>query len=297
MSKPDRNSPPSRDQHDDWPRVASKHGLRAGRGGPQDRARTGSDSPRPNTKPPLEIFATTLWEYPSQHYLSSRGIPEQGDRDYAGATPSWVIWQCLKRYTRENDLVIDPMCGSGTTIDVCADLGRRAMGFDLTPPPAREPEDIQQADARALPVADAVADFVFIDPPYSTHIEYSDDPRDIGKLDASGDDGGKAYYAAMEQVIREAHRVLKDRRYLALYVGDSWRKRKGGGREGAGVFMPIGFELFSILRKHFKPIDIIAVVRHNAKLQKGNWNKAAREQNYFLRGFNYLLIMKKEHGA
>jgi adenine-specific DNA-methyltransferase len=60
--------------------------------------------------------------------------------------------------------------------------------------------------------------------------------------------------------------------------------------------MPIGFELFALLRKLFKPIDIIAVVRHNAKLQKGHWHKVAREQNYFLRGFNYLFIMKKVQG-
>ena len=34
-------------------------------------------------------------------------------------------------------------------------------------------------------------------------------------------------------------------------------------------------------------------MRHNAKLGKNNWHKAAEEGNYFLRGFNYLFIMKK----
>src|SRR5207253_2338930 len=117
-------------------------------------------------------------------------------------------------YTRPNDLVVDPMCGSGTTIDVARDLGRRALGYDLSPHEGRP--DIFKADARELPLEDAKADFVFIDPPYSTHIEYSDDPRDIGKLDAAeaGEEGGRAYYAAMEEVIREIHRVLKDRRYM-----------------------------------------------------------------------------------
>jgi hypothetical protein len=59
--------------------------------------------------------------------------------------------------------------------------------------------------------------------------------------------------------------------------------------------MPIGFELFGMMQKQgFKPIDIIAVVRHNQKLARGNWHKAAEEGNFFLRGFNYLFIMKKE---
>lgn len=267
------------------------------------------------------MFTTTLWEYPSQHYdmkvkppapqvesgeeegpEGARVNPRatvgpgqnrhmQGDKAYAGATPSWVIWQCLQRYTREGDLVVDPMVGSGTTIDVCKDLGRRFLGYDLSP----QRPDIFRADARKLPLENAKADFVFVDPPYSTHIDYSDDPKCIGKLDAAGADQGAAYYTAMEQVIGEIDRVLKPRRYMALYVSDSWRKRAAGDPgSGTGVFMPIGFELFAIMRRHFKPVDTIAVVRHNQKLAKSNWHAAAKEGNYFLRGFNYLFIMKKE---
>jgi DNA modification methylase len=261
-------------------------------GGPHDGPPRRSRTPR-FRKPPLRVFTTTLWEYPSQHYEGTSSSM-QGDKDYAGATPSWVIWQLLTRYTRNNDLVVDPMCGSGTTIDVARDLERRALGYDLTP---RRP-DIFKADARQIPVEDAKADFVFIDPPYSTHIEYSTDPADIGRLDAGGADGGRAYYDAMATVLHEARRVLKDRRYLGVYVSDSWRKRKGGEPgSGAGIFMPIGFELFSILRGLFKPVDIICVVRHNAKLRRGNWHKAAEEGNFYLRGFNYLLVAKKEEWA
>lgn len=237
----------------------------------------------PHRKPPLSVFPTTLWQYPSQHY----GDRIQGDKRYTGATPSWVIWQLLTRYTRENDLVVDPMAGSGTTIDVARDLNRRALACDLAP----SRDDIQQADARALPLQNAVADFVFIDPPYSTHIDYSDNPACIGKLDAF-ENGGKAYYDAMDAVFAEAHRALKDRRYLALYVSDSFRKRKAPMKS----FEPIGFELFSILRARFKPIDIICAARKNASLKRGNWRKAAIEGNFFLRGFNYLFIMKKEDG-
>lgn len=242
-------------------------------------------------KPPLRQFTTTLWEYPSQHY----GAGLQGDNRYAGATPSWVIWQLLNRYTRRGDLVVDPMCGSGTTIDVCRDLGRRALGYDLSPPAGRR--DVIRADARRLPLEDAKADFVFIDPPYSTHIRYSDDPACIGNLDASAGTTkpgsivpDNEYYRAMRKVIAEVRRVLRPGRHMALYVSDSFSKPRAEASTG---FTPIGFHLFALLCERFEPVDVACVVRHNAKLQRGNFRRAAEEGGFMLRGFNYLLIMRK----
>ena len=225
-------------------------------------------------KPPLRIQPTTLWDYPSQHY----GDSVQGDPNYAGATPSYLIWNLLERYTKPNDLVVDPMAGSGTTLDVARDLGRRALAYDVHP----TRKDIFRVDARKLPPElTGKVDFVFIDPPYSTHIKYSADPRCIGKLDAAEPE----YYQAMAQVISEIHRILRPDHYMALYASDSFVKGQG--------FHPIGFELFNLLRKRFEPVDIIAVVRHNKTLEMGNYRKAAEEGNFFLRGFNYLFIMKR----
>ena len=224
-------------------------------------------------KPPLELQTTTLWEYPSQHY----GDGNQGDKNYVGATPSWIIWNLLQRYTKPKDLVVDPMAGSGTTLDVARDISRRALGYDLQP----IRKDIFRADARKLPLEDEKADFVFIDPPYSTHVKYSGLPQCIGELSASE----PAYYQAMETVIGEINRILRPDRYMALYVSDSFEKDK--------AFNPIGFELFARMQEYFEPVDIIAVVRHNAKLKKNNWHTAAAEGNFFLRGFNYLFIMHK----
>jgi adenine-specific DNA-methyltransferase len=229
----------------------------------------------PFKRPPLTLQVTTLWDYPSQDY----GDAQQGKPGYRGATPSYIIWNLLKRYTKERDLVVDPCAGSGTTLDVARDLGRRALGYDVHP----SRKDIFRVDARKLPPElTGKVDFVFIDPPYSTHLDYGDDPRDIGKLDVAK---GPAYYEAMEQVIREIHRILKPGAHMGLYVSDSYVHGKG--------FFPIGFELFAILRRYLTPIDIVAVVRHNKTLEMGNYRKAAEEQNFFLRGFNYLFIMQK----
>lgn len=222
---------------------------------------------------PADMQTTTLWDAPSRHY----GGKMQGDNAYAGATPAYVIWNLLQRYTRPGDLVVDPMCGSGTTLDVARELKRKALGYDLQP----FRKDIFRSDARTLPVEDAKVDFVFIDPPYSDHIKYSDNPDCIGKLRADT----PAYYREMDKVLREIDRILKPGRYMALYVSDS--------RKSGKPLMPIGFELFQRLCRTFIPVDIIAVTRRNEKLQRNNWLRSTVEQNFFMRGFNYLFIMYK----
>ena len=121
-----------------------------------------------------------------------------------------------------------------------------------------------------------------MDPPYSTHLEYSKQKECIGELDAFE----PGYLEALDAVFDEAYRCLKDRRLLAVFVSDTWKKKKG--------FVGIGYELYALLRKRFRPVDACAVVRGNRKLEKPNFHRAAAEGNFFLRGFNHLLIFKKE---
>lgn len=214
---------------------------------------------------------------PSQHY----GKGEQGSSDYKGATPSWVIWNLLQRYTEPGQVVLDPMCGSGTTSDVAADLERNCFAFDLQP----TREEIEEADARDLPLGEEVVDFVFIDPPYGKNLKYSGKPACIGELDARDQE----YFDAMKLVFEEAWRVLKPGGHLAVYVCDVWTR---------SMFVPIGMHYLFMLSQIFEVVDHIAVVRHNKDLDKGNYHKAAEETNFFLRGFNHLMVVRKleSHG-
>lgn len=227
-------------------------------------------------KPPLRPEVTTLWDYPSQHY----GEGEQGSQSFRGATPSYVVWNVVHRFTRPGEKVLDPFCGSGTTLDVCRDLGRMGLGFDLAPSRG----DIQQADARSLPLKAKSVDLVFMDPPYADNLDYSQDPRCIGKLPADG-----RYQRAMRLALDETARVLRPGRVLAIYVCDVFKKDKG--------FWPLGFELFELAKKHFEPHDIVTVVRRNKTLSMGNYRKAADEGGFFLRGFNYLLLFRRREAA
>ena len=223
-------------------------------------------------KPPLSPQVTTLWDYPSQHY----GEGEQGSASFRGATPSYVIWNVVTRFSKEGETVLDPFAGSGTTLDVCKDTNRKAIGYDVAPTRA----DIQNADARSIPLKNKTVDLIFFDPPYADNLDYSDDPRCLGKLKADG-----RFQRAMRLVIAECTRVLRDDRVLAIYVCDVFKKDRG--------FHPLGFEIFEMTKADYIPIDIVAVIRHNKTLEMGNYRKAADEQGFYLRGFNYLLLLRK----
>lgn len=249
--------------------------------GPINGPKVTPNTPRGTTfrKPPIEPFTSTLWTYPSQNY-DAGGTGIQGDPRYIGATPGWVIWQAVHRFTRPGETVIDPMCGSGTTLDVCRDLGRQGIGFDLVP----RRDDIRQADARSLPLRDGTAALAFIDPPYSTHIDYSDDPDCIGRLDAARDE---RYFDAMRLVLRELVRVTRSGGVIAVYVSDTIAE---GGR-----FVPIGLRLYHtmIAELGLEPVDIVSVIRGNAKLRDADRQQRAAQGGPLERGFNYLLLARK----
>jgi DNA modification methylase len=219
------------------------------------------------------IQKISLWDFPTQNC----GDKTQGDNKYPGVTPAFVIWNLIQRYTQEGDLVVDPMCGSGTSIDVCKEEGRRIIGFDIAP----YKTDIKQADARSLPLNNEVADLVFIDSPYSDNIKYSDHPNNIGNISCEKE----KFFKELEKVAKEAYRILKNDKYIAWLIGNHWRKRSG--------FTPVGFKIYSILEKYFTPVDIICVARRNQTSNTMFWHQKARKYNFYLRGFKYLIIAQK----
>lgn len=223
-------------------------------------------------KPPFET--TTLWDYPKQSY----GKKPKGNNKFQGVTPAFIIWNMLQRYTKEGDLVVDPMAGSGTTIDVCGEEGRRVVGYDINP---QHPKAIKN-DSRRIPLEDNSVDMVFIDSPYGDNVSYSDEPSDIGKISAED----PKFYEELEKVAREIYRILKPGKVVGWLIGDQWVKRR---------FTPVGFMIYEMLVNSvkFEPVDVICVVRRSQSSNTGVWHYRARKFNFFLRGFKYLILAKK----
>jgi len=218
------------------------------------------------------IEATTFWDFPRQSY----GLKPKGNNKYAGVTPALIIYNMVWRYTEPGDVVVDPMCGSGTTIDVCREERRRAIGYDIKPTRL----DIIKNDARKIPLANDSVDMVFIDSPYGDNIKYNDEQENIGNISSESEE----FYDELEKVMSESNRILKEGKVLGWLIGDQWVKKK---------FTPVGFKIYERLCKYFEPLDIICVSRRSQSSNTGIWQNRARRFNFYLRGFKYLIVMKK----
>lgn len=234
------------------------------------------NQPKPRDKederPPFET--TTLWDYPKQSY----GKKPKGSNKFQGVTPAFIIWNMLQRYTKPGDLVVDPMAGSGTTIDVCEEEKRRAIGYDVNP---QHPK-VKKNDSRKIPLSDNSVDMVFIDSPYGDNVKYSDDPRDVGKISAED----SKFYEELGKVAEEIYRILKPGKAIGWLIGDQWVKK---------TFTPVGFKIYEMLieKNSFEPIDMICVARRGQSSNTGIWHYRAQRFNFYLRGFKYLILAKK----
>ena len=87
------------------------------------------------------------------------GIP------HPGSIPAAIIAHALHYFTLPDALVVDPLAGGGTTLDVCQAMGRRCLAYDLAPVRS----DIKANDLRqGLPPETRGCDLLFADPPYHT---------------------------------------------------------------------------------------------------------------------------------
>ena len=62
-----------------------------------------------------------------------RGSETGTPREHPTQKPVALMRALIERYTDPGDLVLDPYCGSGTTLRAALDCGRRAIGIEIDP--------------------------------------------------------------------------------------------------------------------------------------------------------------------
>lgn len=68
-----------------------------------------------------------VWEY-----VVGKNKEDQEAKGHPAPFPCELARDHILSWTNEGDIVLDPMCGSGTTTKVAAQLGRQFIGFDIS---------------------------------------------------------------------------------------------------------------------------------------------------------------------
>lgn len=152
-----------------------------------------------------------VWQFPSCHDL-------MGDR-HPGRIPGELVCHVLYFFTAPGDLVVDPMAGSGTTLDACLLMGRRARGYDIDQ--RHDRIDVEQHDlAGGWPETVSRARLIFWDPPYFDKMDHGtigEEGYIEGSISGLDPDG---YLDWFSKRFEELHAAVQPGALLAFLMSD-----------------------------------------------------------------------------
>ena len=118
-----------------------------------------------------ERFESLGWGLRTWDHWYFNDIDRRFGDDWPGRIPAQLVGHALYYFTREGDLVFDPMAGGGVVPDTCLAFQRKCWSFDIVDRPETRPEiEPFQWNPKDLqwPVkGKEKPDLIFLDPPAS----------------------------------------------------------------------------------------------------------------------------------
>jgi len=121
-------------------------------------------------KEDIERFKALGWGLRTWDQWEWNDCDKRFGDDWPGRIPAQLMAHILFYFSKQNDLILDPMAGGGVTPDTCLALSRRCWAFDMTDRPETRPEiephvwAISSADP--LTSSKEKPDLIIFDPPY-----------------------------------------------------------------------------------------------------------------------------------
>jgi ParB family chromosome partitioning protein len=150
---------------------------------------------------------------------------------YPGTFPMMVPLNCILRYSKEGEVVLDPLAGSGTTLVACAMTRRLGIGVDINPEAEKakekrfkavlekepslkkllERQKFIQGDSRSLSfLPNASVDLVIAHPPYLDMMDYGPNGT-YSEVDN--------FNQFIDALLDEMFGVLKPGRFCCVQIG------------------------------------------------------------------------------
>ncbi len=68
-----------------------------------------------------------IWEY-----VVGKNAEDQEAKEHPAPFPCQLARDHIISWSNQNDIILDPMCGSGTTCKAARELGRKFVGIDIS---------------------------------------------------------------------------------------------------------------------------------------------------------------------
>ena len=211
----------------------------------------------------------------------------------------------IRRYTDEDDIVLDIFMGSGTLFE-CERLKRNFIGFDIN----QEIIDFVKNNMKDSSVKYCInnsdvtnavefeknivcnlkslgkrtVDFLIAHPPYMDIVKFTNRSEDLSNISDLREFIDK-FTMAMENGVK----YLKTGRHFAVVVGDLYRNSE---------VLPLGFYLMDSIKRNIqcklKGIVIKDMVGNRAKIGlESLWRYKCLKSDYFLFKHEYIFVFKK----
>lgn len=245
-----------------------------------------------------EIWTDSLW------FIPERDKSGKHNGFYHGNFVPQIPRQLILRYTRKNEIVLDPFLGSGTTAYEAENLNRNIIGIEIQKSLADRVKknietknnfsDLITGDSTKIDTFEKVREILkkhkrkniqlaILHPPYADIIKFSDLEGDLSNAKSLKDFLGK-----FSLVLKNTMEILEKGRYLSIVIGDKYT---------AGKWIPLGFYCLNEAQKLgliLKSIIIKNMAGNRAKQNKeAIWRYRALSSDYYIFKHEYIFVFKK----
>lgn len=250
-----------------------------------------------------DINVDSLW------LISSRDKTGKHKNIYHGNFIPQIPNQLIRMYTNEEDLVLEPFAGSGTTLFECEKLNRKYIGFDINPNMINYIYDQMGLDFNKnnfyLKEEDSLSgekidksleeafkkfnnfskkvDFILMHPPYMDIIKFTDNKNDL-----SNEEDLEKFLDKFKIICENFLKFLKKDKYFAIVIGDVYKKSE---------VIPLSFYVMDMIKKNFnclmKGIIIKNIEGNKGKLGSGGlWRYRAMRGGFYIFKHEYIFVFK-----
>jgi 16S rRNA G966 N2-methylase RsmD len=204
----------------------------------------------------LEINTDSLW------IINQRDKSGKHKNVYHGNFIPQIPNQLINRYTKKDDVILEPFMGSGTTLFECEKLNRKYIGFDINPlmldyvnksmensgfddklyinycnslDSVQVDENISNANQK---ISSKSVQFVLMHPPYMDIVKFTDNENDMSKIDNINE-----FVKKFKIICENSLKYLDKDRYFAVVIGDVYKNSE---------VLPLGFYCMDMIKRNFK---------------------------------------------